>query len=74
MLAAAWAKTLSLAWREASAEALPFDAAVFDGVLCMLSIHHFTDLPAAFAKIGQVLRPGARAAIFTATPEQVRRY
>ena len=74
MLAAARAKAPSLAWREGSAEALPFDAAVFDGVLCMLSIHHFTDLPAAFAEIGRVLRPGGRAAIFTATPEQVRRY
>ena len=59
---------------EAGAEALPFDAAVFDGVLCILSIHHFTDLPATFAEIGRVLRPGGRAAIFTATPEHVRRY
>ena len=74
MLAAARAKAPSLAWREASAEALPFDAAVFDGVLCMLSIHHFTNLPAAFAEIGRILRPDGRAAIFTATPDQVRRY
>ena len=69
MLAAARAKAPCLAWREGSAEALPFDAAVFDGVLCMLSIRHFMDLPVAFAEIGRVLRPGGRAAIFTATPE-----
>ncbi|MEC8117689.1 MAG: methyltransferase domain-containing protein [Pseudomonadota bacterium] len=68
------AKAPSLAWREASAETLPFDAAVFDDVLYVLSIHYFTDLPAAFAGIYRVLRPGDRAAIFNAIPEQVRRY
>ena len=55
MLAAARAKAPSLAWREGSVEALPFDAAVFDSVLCMLSIHHFTDLPAAFADITSLI-------------------
>ena len=40
----------------------------------MLSIHHFTDLPAAFAGIGRVLRPVGRAAIFTATPKQMGRF
>lgn len=74
MLTAAREKAPSLAWWEAGAEALPFDTAGFDGVLCMLSVHHFTDLPAAFGEIGRVLRPGGRAVIFTATPEQVRGY
>ena len=44
MLAAAREKAPHLTWRAGTAEAPPFDSAVFDGVLCMLSVHHVEDL------------------------------
>jgi ubiquinone/menaquinone biosynthesis C-methylase UbiE len=43
-----------------SAEQLPFEAALFDGVVTRLSFHHFTDVPAVLAEIRSVLRPGGR--------------
>ncbi len=55
------------------AENLPFEAHCFDGAICTLAIHHFTDLAAAFREVRRVLT-GGRFVIFTATPEQMHGY
>lgn len=55
------------------AENLPFAARSFDGAICTLAIHHFTDLAAAFREVRRVLS-GGRFVIFTTTPEQTQGY
>lgn len=73
MLRAARAKGPRVAWRRGDVAALPFRDGAFRGAVCTLAIHHFSDLAAAFAEVSRVLAWG-RFAIFTATPEQMRRY
>ena len=77
MLAVARAKPGSerVTWCEAPAEAMPFADGAFTGAVAMLSLHHMADMRAALGEIGRVLDPSrGRLAIFTSTPEQMRRY
>ena len=63
-------------YREARAEALPFDAAAFDLVVAYLALVDVPDLPAAIAEAYRVLRPGGSflianlQAFNTACPDQ----
>jgi SAM-dependent methyltransferase len=50
--------TRALAWREADAQALPFDDATFDLVVCQFGVMFFPDRPRAFAEARRVLGPG----------------
>ena len=43
----------------APAEALPFESASFDAVLCRFTAHHWSDLCAGLAEARRVSRPGA---------------
>jgi SAM-dependent methyltransferase len=45
-------------WRQAHAQALPFDAGAFDLVVCSFGVMFFPDRPAAFAEVARVLAPG----------------
>lgn len=51
------------AFREASADALPFGDASFDAVTCAFGVGHFPDAARVAAEIVRVLRPGGRAAL-----------
>lgn len=73
MLGQARAKTGEIGWIQASADALPFGDAVFDGAICTLAIHHFPDLESAFAEVRRTLRAGPFV-IFTGLAEQMRHY
>lgn len=48
------------------AEALPFDDAMFDTILCV-SAHQYFDIPTAFAEISRVLKPGGEAILISGT-------
>ncbi|WP_436787392.1 class I SAM-dependent methyltransferase [Yinghuangia sp. YIM S10712] len=66
MLAAAGAHTPDAAplyWNQASADALPFDDAAFDVVVCQQGVQYFPELDAAFTEFARVLRPGGRVAV-----------
>jgi len=63
MLAVARRKAAELDWREASAEALPFDSAEFDAVLSQFGLMFFQDRHAAIREMWRVLRPGGRLVI-----------
>ncbi|MEH2200675.1 class I SAM-dependent methyltransferase [Nostoc sp.] len=73
MIDAATNKSNIVAWQVAEAEALPYTAQTFSGVLCTLAIHHFFALTPAFREIYRVLAAG-RFVLFTATPEQMSKY
>lgn len=48
---------------EASAEALPFEDASFDGLTAAYLLRYLDDLPAGLRELARVLRPGATAAM-----------
>jgi ubiquinone/menaquinone biosynthesis C-methylase UbiE len=73
MLRTARAKGADLPLIGADAANLPFPNRSFDGAICTLAIHHFDDLEASFAEAARVLDRG-RLVIFTALPEQIKRY
>jgi ubiquinone/menaquinone biosynthesis C-methylase UbiE len=73
MLRKARSKVSNLLLIGADAANLPFANRTFDGAICTLAIHHFDDLEASFAEAARVLDRG-RLVIFTALPEQMKRY
>jgi len=63
MLAVARHKAPKIDWREARAEALPFDSAEFDAAISQFGLMFFQDRHAAIREMWRVLRPGGRLAI-----------
>lgn len=45
-------------WIGGMSHALPFKSATFDAVFCNAALHHMRDIPASFAEMLRVLRPG----------------
>jgi ubiquinone/menaquinone biosynthesis C-methylase UbiE len=60
-------------WAVADVTRLPFPSAAFAGASCTLALRYFADLDAAIAELGRVVGAGP-IVLFTATPEQIRRY
>jgi ubiquinone/menaquinone biosynthesis C-methylase UbiE len=54
---------LNVTVQEADAEALPFDAAMFDLVTCRIAPHHFADIPRFLRESARVLHPGGVLAV-----------
>ncbi len=73
MLAQARKKCSSISWVQSNANSLPFPAAVFDGVVCTLAIHHFECIEVPFAEVRRTLRSGSFV-IFTGLAEQMHQY
>ena len=69
MLARAAAKGLETV--EADAQALPFEDASFDAVICVSMLHHVDDRPRALAEQRRVLRPGGRGALMVFAREDI---
>ena len=77
MLSATHAKSGTVRWVNADVSALPFADQTFDATVCTLALHHFARPELAFREIARVLASSvsaARLVIFTADPEQMRRY
>jgi SAM-dependent methyltransferase len=63
------AERLVIAFRQADAEALPFDAASFDVALSTFGVMFTPDQEAAAAELIRVVRPGGRIGLACWTPE-----
>lgn len=74
MIEAARLKSETVKWQLGDVSALPFPDVFFDGASCTVAIHHFEDLACVFGEIRRVLKPKGAFVIFTATPEQTRKY
>jgi len=69
MLARAAAKGLEIV--EADAQALPFEDASFDAVMCVCMLHHVDDQARALAEQRRVLKPGGRGALMAFAREDI---
>jgi ubiquinone/menaquinone biosynthesis C-methylase UbiE len=74
MLAQAIRNNPSATFVTAGAEQLPYDTEHFDGIMAVLTIHHWQDMMAGLREINRVLKKSGRLVLFTFTPEQMRGY
>ncbi len=58
--AVAQTSATNVTYRQADAQALPFDAGAFDAVVCQFGVMFFPDKVAAFAAARRALKPGGR--------------
>jgi SAM-dependent methyltransferase len=63
MLGVARRKAPHIDWREASAEAIPFDDAAFDAVVSQFGLMFFEDKARAIREMMRVLRPAGKLAV-----------
>lgn len=74
MLSIARSRSTNVTWKNGKAENIPMEPESVDGVLAILTTHHWTNQDKGYADLGRVMKKGARLVIFTATPEQMRAY
>ncbi len=74
MLEAARNNNPAVTFINATAEAIPFPDNHFDGILCVLTLHHWQDATKGLHEALRVLKPGGRITIFSFTPEQMDGY
>ena len=74
MLNEARSRNQNVHWIPGSAEKIPIEDKIFDGVIATLTIHHWDNLKNAFAEISRVLSDDGRFVIFTSTPDQMKGY
>lgn len=58
----------NLEWISAFAEDLPFNNNAFDGLVCTLATHHFSNLELSFREMDRVVKDEGKLIIFTADP------
>src|SRR5437868_1860519 len=66
---AMWARGVTLEWREADAEALPFADGEFDIVMSCLGVMFAPHHQASAAELARVCRPGGTIGLLSWTPE-----
>lgn len=74
MLSIARTRSNAVEWVKGKAESMPLADETIDGVLAILTTHHWSNQDKGYAELGRVMKHGARLVIFTATPEQMRSY
>lgn len=74
MLEIAKKKSQNINWLTGTAEEIPTESKIFDGIIGTLTIHHWTNLRKAFAELYRVMKVDAKIVLFTSTPEQMKRY
>lgn len=74
MLSEAKIRNQQINWLKGTAEQIPTEDKVFDGIIATLTIHHWTDLKKAFVELDRVLVDNGKIVLFTSTPEQMKGY
>lgn len=74
MLREAKLRNQQINWKKGTAEQIPADDGVFDGIIGTLTIHHWADLKKAFVELDRVLAEKGKIVLFTSTPEQMKGY
>lgn len=73
MISIARNKSRAIQWSIGDVASLPYPDGTFSGAACILAIHHFKDLDAAFSELFRVLSRG-RLVIFTSDKKQMEGY
>jgi len=70
------AKSISseIDWKIGSAEKTDLPDDSVDGIVCVLTMHHWTDLNDAFRELSRILKTNGRVVIFTTNREQNKGY
>jgi ubiquinone/menaquinone biosynthesis C-methylase UbiE len=74
MLKTAQSGNQNINWLLGTAEQIPTVNNIFDGVIAILTIHHWTNIKQSLREINRVLKASGRIVFFTSTPEQMRGY
>jgi ubiquinone/menaquinone biosynthesis C-methylase UbiE len=74
MLNEAKSRNQSINWLKGTAEQIPANDKIFDGIIATLTIHHWTDLKKGFAELNRVLADHGKIVMFTSTSEQMKGY
>lgn len=74
MIQNARSKNDQIDWIAGTAEKTRLNDGSIDGIVCCLTIHHWTDLNIAFRETKRILKINGRIVIFTSTPEQMAGY
>ena len=61
-------------WRKGTGENTTLNNESVNGIIAVLTIHHWTDISKGFSEMYRVLKPDGRIVIFTSTPEQMNGY
>ena len=74
MLEKAKSVNSNIKWLLGTAEQTNLKTTSIDGIIGILTIHHWEDLHNAFAELHRILKPKRRIVIFTSTPKQMQGY
>jgi ubiquinone/menaquinone biosynthesis C-methylase UbiE len=74
MLLKAKKNNVNINWRIGTAENTDLERESIDGIIAVLTIHHWSDLNIGFAELNRVLKNKGRIVIFTSTPTQMKGY
>lgn len=74
MLKEARSKSDKINWLLGTAEQIPANDNLFDGIVATLTIHHWTNIEKGFREIFRVLQQDGRIVIFTSTSKQMKGY
>jgi ubiquinone/menaquinone biosynthesis C-methylase UbiE len=74
MLVKAKKKNDNINWKIGTAEKTDLECESIDGIIAVLTIHHWSDLHKGFAELYRVLKNNGRMVIFTSTPTQMKGY
>ncbi|MEM8999443.1 MAG: class I SAM-dependent methyltransferase [Bacteroidota bacterium] len=74
MLEKAKRKNTAVHWKMGSAENTGLPKHHVDGIIAILTIHHWNDLQSGFTELCSILKTEGKIVIFTATPAQMKSY
>ncbi|MGC1390174.1 MAG: class I SAM-dependent methyltransferase [Bacteroidales bacterium] len=74
MLKVAQLSDQKINWLLGTTEKIPTNKNIFDGVIAILTIHHWSDIKQSLKDIYRVLKARGKIVFFTSTPEQMKGY
>ena len=74
MLKIAKSRSQTIDWRIGHAEYTGLTSKAVDGVIAVLTIHHWTNLEKGFKELYRVIKKNGKVVIFTSTPNQMYGY
>ncbi len=74
MIQTAQSRNQTIQWKLGTAENIPSESSMFDGIIGTLTLHHWKNLQKGFKELYRVLKNGGKAVFFTSTPEQMNYY